>query len=157
MYGDAYRDMTHTEMAQFIWQKVVKFADYANTEQRLPNGKIADVFYQVGQTEVIVEVKTELKQSLIEAAYRKCSGCCHYLAVACPPQLCGNDSAPLLTSWSSEQIDAVGIWWVEWQGLTQVRPAARLDVKTPGRIVQMSPASSPFTVIGSPPCTVRSP
>jgi len=157
MYGDAYRDMSHQEMQQLIWRRVAQFADYANTEQRLSNGKRADVYYQVGQLRVIVEVKTLLKESLIENAWNKYSGYCEYLAIACPPQLCYQDTAPGVSGWHRECLQRVGIWWVEWHGLTQIRPAARLDVKTPGRIMLMSQASSPFTVIASPGCTAPQP
>jgi len=155
MYGDAYRDMTHYEMQQFIWRKVAAFADYANIEQRLPNGKIADVYYQVGQTTVIIEVKTQLKESLIENAWSKYNRHCDYLAIACPPQLCYDDNSQLISGWARPAYESVGIWWVEWHGLTQIRPACRLDVKTPGRIVILSPASSPFAVIAAPGCTAE--
>jgi hypothetical protein len=157
MNGDAYRDMMHEDMKQLIWRKVAPFSDYANVEQRLPNGKIADVYYQVGTITVIVEVKTILKQSLIENAYNKYADYCDYLAIACPPQLCYNDGPPLLSDWRAERLDMVGIWWVEWHGLTQIRPACRLDVKTPGRLVHMALALSPFTVIAAPGCTVDPP
>lgn len=157
MDGDAYRDMSHYDMQQFIWRKVAPFADYANIEQRLPNGKIADVFYQVGQINVIIEVKTLIKDSLIQAAFRKYWDQCHYLAIACPPQLCYQDRAPLLPSWQEARFDKVGLWWVDWRGITEIRPACRLDVKTPGHVVHMSRASSPFAVIASSGCTARGP
>lgn len=157
MDGDAYRDMTHSEMQQMIWRKVAAFADYCNVEQRLDNGKIADVFYQVGQVTVIVEVKTLLKESLIENAYHKYADQCNYLAVACPPQMVSHDISEQWSGWRDHRYNSVGIWWVQWQGLTEIRPACRLRVKTPGLIMLMSPASSPFTVIGSPPCTAEEP
>jgi hypothetical protein len=157
MDGDAYRDMTHYEMQQFVWRKVARFADYANIEQRLSNGKIADVFYQVGRVTVIVEVKALLKQSLIDAAWQKYHDQCHYLAIASPPQLVHSDQAQLIGGWNSERLDRVGLWWVSWEGITEIRPACRLNVKTPGHVVHMSQASSPFTVIASPGCTAHRP
>jgi hypothetical protein len=157
MDGDAYRDMSHGEMKQLIWRKVAKFADYANTEQHLSNGRIADVYYQVGRIRVVVEVKTQLKASLVEAAWNKYHNHCDYLAIACPPQLMYTDTGGLLGSWAQEQLDRVGLWWVEWHGLTQIRPACRIDVKTPGHVIHMSPASSPFAVIASPGCTAGAP
>lgn len=157
MDGDAYRDMSHYEMQQFIWRKVAPFADYANVEQRLDNGRIADVFYQVGATTVIVEVKTELKESLIESAWRKYHAHCQYLVYACPPQPLIPDRHRLLLSWNEERLQRVGIWSVEWAGIREIRPACRLDVKTPGLTPRMSPASSPFAVIATPGCTARAP
>lgn len=155
MDGDAYRDMTHYEIQQYLWRKVAPFADYANIEQRLPNGKKADVFYTVGQVRVVVEVKTLLKHSLIESAWEKYNECCDYLAIACPARPIFQDGGPQLLSWRQERINRVGIWWVEWHGVTEARRAARLDVKTPGRIVVMSRALSPFTVIASTGCTAQ--
>lgn len=157
MDGDAYRDMSHYEMQQMLWRKVASFADYAAIEHKLPNGKIADVFYQVDGIRIIVEVKTILRQSLIEKAWEKYRTQCAYLAIACPPQLVLGEEAPLLASWESELIGRVGIWWVDWCGITEIRPAYCLDVKTPGRIIHMRRASSPFAVIASPGCTARTP
>lgn len=157
MDGDAYRDMTHQEMQQVIWRKVAGFADYANVEQRLLNGKIADVFYQVGRIQVIVEVKTILKQSLIERTFAKYRGACDYLAIASPPALVRDDRAGRPLDWNDDRIARVGIWWVEWHGITEIRPACRLNVETPGHVVLMSRASSPFAAIGSPACTARRP
>jgi hypothetical protein len=157
MNGDAYRDMSHYEMQQFIWRKVATFADYANIEQRLDNGKIADVFYQVGRTTVIVEVKTKLRQHLIESAWLKYHDHCQYLAIACPPQPYCADQGSFTGGWNVEKFDRVGIWHVEWTGMAEARQAARLDVKTPGLMVIMSQASSPFTAIGSPACAADAP
>src|SRR5215212_6419834 len=135
MVGDAYRDMSPTEMQQIIWRRVARFADYAKVEQRLSNGKIADVFYQVGQTTVIVEVKTMLRSSLIEATWRKYQSVCDYLAIASPPQLVFEDQRQTWSNWEDERIARVGLWWVDWLGITEIRPACRLDVKTPGHVV----------------------
>lgn len=157
MYGDAYRDPSHYEIQQLIWRRVAAFAEYANIEQRLSNGKLADVYYQVGATTVIVEVKTTLKESLIEAAWQKYNQHCDYLAIACPPQHQYEDQAGLLTGWRREQLHRVGIWFVDWAGITEKRAACRLGVKTPGHVIHMAPAMSPFTAIGSPACTARSP
>jgi hypothetical protein len=155
MDGDAYRDMTHAEMQQVIWRRVAAFAEYANVEQRLPNGKIADVFYQVGAVTVIVEVKTLLKASLIENAWNKYNGHCDYLAIAAPPQLMPLTSGEVLTGWRQEQHDRVGLWWVQWNGIVEVRPAVRLKTQMPGLSVVLDPALSPFAVIGSPACTAH--
>lgn len=157
MDGDAYQDMTHYEMQQVVWRKVAAFADYANIEQRLQNGKIADVFYQVGPKTIIVEVKKVLRQSLIESTWEKYRTQCDYLAVACPPQLVQPSQAPLLGSWRDELIGRVGIWWVDWLGITEIHPAYCLKAKTPGLKVCLSRASSPFTAIGSPACTADKP
>src|SRR4051794_17836286 len=108
MDGDAYRDMSHYEMQQFIWRKVAAFADYANIEQRLSNEKIADVFYQCGMTTVIVEVKTQLKHSLIKNAWNKYSKRCEYLAIACPPQLYYDDDPARTWGWPDECLSCVG-------------------------------------------------
>ena len=157
MDGDAYRDMSHSEMQQFIWQKVQAFADYANIEQRLPNNKKADVFYQVGQIRVIVEVKTIVRQSLIEIAWEKYNTQCDYLVIASPAQLIGQDCGPQLSNWRNAQLDRIGLWWVSWLGISEIRPACRLDVKTPGHVIHMSRASSPFTVNATPGCTAPRP
>lgn len=157
MSNDLYRDMTHSEIQEMLLRIVSGFADYANIEQRLDNGKKADVFYQCGPTTVIIEVKTLLRESLIESAWRKYRQHCNYLAIACPPQRVYNDRAAPLTGWTNEQINRIGIWNVSWEEIREVRPCCRLDVLTPGRVVHMAPASSPFAVIGSPACTAPKP
>lgn len=155
MDGDAYRDMSHGEMQQLIWRKVAMFADYANIEQRLPNGKVADVFYQVGQVTVIVEVKIILKESLLQNAWNKYAAHCQYLAIASPPQSYYDEREYQYSGWQSERLKRIGIWQMQWTGITEVRRASRLDVKTPGHVVHMSPAFTPFAVIASPGCTAR--
>lgn len=157
MYGDAYRDPSHSEIQQLIWRKVAQFADYAQVEQRLLNNKVADVFYQCGRTTVIVEVKTQLKDSLIETAFEKYGKLCDYLVIASPAQLIRHDKYDPVSGWRAENVKRVGIWWVSWEGITEIRPAHRLDVKTPGLTIRMGPALSPFAVIGSPACTARRP
>lgn len=154
MYGDAYKDPSHAEMQQLIWRRVATFADYANVEHRLSNKKIADVYYQCGATIIIVEVKTILKDTLITDAWRKYHSHCNYLVIACPPQPRHDDCGSLVAGWVNEQLMRVGIWWVDWSGIRECRPACRLDTKMPGRMVRMAPALAPFTVIGSPACTV---
>jgi hypothetical protein len=157
MDGDAYRDMSHIEIQRLILSQVTQFADYAVMEAKLSNGKVADIYYKVGETTIIIEVKTILKQSLIESAWKKYSQHCHYLAIACPPQQCQADRPQLFGCWTDPNIERVGIWWVQWDGISEVRPACRLDVKTPGKAIAWSPASSPFAVIASPGCTARTP
>jgi DNA repair protein MmcB-like len=157
MDGDAYRDMSHAEMQQVIWRKVAGFASYANIEHRLSNGKIADVYYQVGEVRVIVEVKTIVRDSLIKAAWKKYHTVCDYLVIASPPQLIHQDEPPRMSGWPNDRVERIGFWWVEWTGITEIRPACRLDVKTPGHEVVMSRASSPFTVIAAPGCTANEP
>jgi DNA repair MmcB-like protein len=157
MDGDAYRDMSHGDMQQLIWRKAASFADFAQVEYKLPNGCKADVYYTVQGTSVIVEVKTAIWDYLIEDAYNKYASYCHYLAIACPPQLCAQRVWEPVHGWTSQRLQMVGVWWCQWEGLTEIRPACRLDVETPGHVVHMAPAFSPFAVIGSPPCTARKP
>jgi|SRR6185295_10625921 len=128
MDGDLYRDMTHTEIQQMIWRKVAAFSSFADVEYRLPNGKVADIFYRVGDTRVIVEVKTIIKQSLIESAWTKYTSQCDYLVVAGPEQPILDDKLPPLWGWQSESVRSVGIWWVSWLGVTEFRPARGLHL-----------------------------
>lgn len=153
MYGDAYRDMTHYEIQQMLWRKVAMFADYANVEQRLPNGKRADVFYQCGATTIIIEVKIQLKESLFHDTWERYSHHCDYLVMAAPPQLIADDSWGGVSMWQGARTDKIGIWLVDWERIVQARPACRLRTVTPGHVVHMAPAWSPFTVIASPGCT----
>ena len=157
MDGDAYRDPSHYEIQQLIWRKVAQFADSAAVEYRLPNGKIADILYRVKATTVIVEVKTIVRQSLIERAWKKYNTQCDYLVIASPPQLVRIDHMSEVASWEDDRIMRIGLWWVDWLGITEIRRANRLGVKTPGQSAVPDRASTPFTVIASPGCTVQRP
>lgn len=157
MEGDAYRDMTHYEIQQFIWRKVAKFADYANIEQRLENGRKADVYYQVGRTTVIVEVKHVLKESLFDQAWGKYAAYCDYLVMAGRPQLVTDDQYQPLSIPRRMSLLRIGVWLVDWSGISEVRPACRLQAVTLAHAIRMSPALSPCTVIGSSACTAHTP
>jgi len=124
--GDLYRDMTHREMQQLIWRSVADFADYAAIEYKLQNGKIADIFYTVANTRIIIEVKTIIKQSLIESAWQKYRSQCDYLVIAGPEQPILDDKLHLMWGWHEKSVRDVGIWFVSWLGVTEFRAACRL-------------------------------
>lgn len=127
MDGDAYKDMSHYEMQQFLWRTIAPIADYAKIENMLPNGKIADVWCVIGGTRYIIEVKTRLKYSLIESAWRKYHEQCDYLILCVPPQEFHDDSAPLLSGWPDKRFERVGIWFCDWSGVRQVTAPTLLN------------------------------
>ena len=154
---EANNDMSHYEMQQFLWRRVARFADYARTEQRLPNNKKADVLYQVGPTTIIIEVKATLKESLFENAYRKYANYCDYLVIATPPQFASQSRRSPLSITANAALDKIGVWLVDWLEIWEDRPACRLQMQAPAATVRMPPAWSPCTVIASPGCTVPAP
>lgn len=155
MYGDLYREPTHTEMQQLIWFSVDRFADKAEIEERLPNGRIADIIYTFHNTTVIVEVKTELKQSLIQRAYNKYYAYCDYLVMATPERYIRHEARKAPLSWRDTHSEAVGIWRVTWEGIEELHPASAMPGRraAAGQTV-LRPLPS-FAVIGSPACTAR--
>lgn len=157
MCNDAYKDMTHGEMQQMLWRSVAVFADFAATEFKLPNGRIADVIYRVGKTRVIIEVKTFLKESLIYEAVCKYAQHCDYLVMATPPQLLQDDVTRPLSIAVSPLIECVGIWLVTWDGPTEARPARNLREPKRGPVLRPAPVPTPSAAIGSPACTADQP
>lgn len=126
MCDPANLDLTHREIVQVIVRHIEKIAENVNVEYRLPNNRIADIYWEMMGVKFIAEAKTILKASLIQAAYGKYSNYCDYLILATPPE-----QEPMLTTndlltWRSEALDRVGLWHVTWMGIFEQRPARGL-------------------------------
>lgn len=125
MCEEANLDMSHYEMQQVIWRNAASYADFADIEHRLANGKIADVYYENGETRVIIEVKSSLRDSLIKEVYDKYAEYCDYLVIAMPPHYPSSPCFEPLSIGIGDKYMKVGIWFVDWLGVT-VRRYPRL-------------------------------
>lgn len=126
MCEEANRDMSHYEMQKFVWRRATTFADHAQIEKSLANGRKADVYFEWNGERAIVEVKTQLKDSMIENAWLKYSSQCDYLAIACPPGSYQKDDGGLVEGWKNTKLLKIGVLWVDWEGITVIHPARRL-------------------------------
>lgn len=92
------------------------------TEYRLPNNKIADVYYQDEMGEVIIECKTMLIPSMILCAWRKYSEFCNLLIIAGPERnirAAAHESASF--QWRTLP-EAIGYAIADWEGYRIVTP-----------------------------------
>jgi hypothetical protein len=126
MCDPANSDLTHSEMISVITDKVKEVADFVYTEHRLSNKKIADIYMEISGIKFIIEVKAIYRNSLILNAYEKYAVLCDYLIVAAPPSMITNDTVRQPLAWLDSRIARVGLWWVDWTGVIEMRPPARL-------------------------------
>jgi hypothetical protein len=147
--------MTHKEIQDEIKFLLQGVAVNIETEYKLPNGKIADVYCEVEGIQVIVEVKTELKQSLLENILTKYGDQCDILIVATPPTYHHLKENEIPLSWPNEQVERIGIWHIDWLNLIVMRQPQRLERKKTGCLNRGSLSPSLSTVIGPPACTVK--
>jgi len=157
MCDPANLDPTHSEMKQLLWRCLAPWVDDVKLEHRLPNGRIADLFYWYRDITVIIEVKTILRDSLARIALEKYGDHADYLIIACPAQFLPADwIEPATAGWPSQN-ERFGLWFVDWQRVTEIQRAQPLKTRTaehPPKAARPSPSS---TVIGSAPCTVATP
>lgn len=154
---DANRDMTHAEMQRKLFDCLSPQVDWAYTEFRLPNGRIADLLMQFEDYKIVIEVKTVLKESLFLNAFHKYSKYCDMLVLASPPQLVHQDLDIFEANWVNPAIIKMGIWWVTWDGITAIRLPAILHKEKTARSKRNARFGSHPAVIGSPACTAGKP
>jgi hypothetical protein len=157
MCVEANLNMTHREMQIEIGRKLFKISDYVHAEYTLANGRRADLYAGVYGTRLIVEIKSELKHSLMEAAIKKYARLCDLLVIATPPALMLEDVDWRSPAWQTGAMQRVGIWQVEWTGVTCVRMPGPIDKAMAELLSVVAPPSTRRTVIGAPACTARRP
>lgn len=126
MINEANGDMKHDEMVCFIWHELDRQGYYVEKEQRLKNGRIADIIAEHDDGTTIVEVKSIFKMSLLEAAYGKYADLCDVLIVAAPPQRALYFASHSLITWPHDKVERIGLWQVTWDGIESLRPPKRL-------------------------------
>lgn len=157
MCSPANADPTHSEMKQLLWRRLAPWVDDIKVEHRLPNGRIADIYYWYREITVIIEVKTILRDSLARIALEKYSEHADYLVIACPTQLLPADWVePATAGWPSGS-ERLGLWFVDWHRIIEVQQAQPLKTITAGHAPSTDRPSPSSTVIGTAPCTVRAP
>lgn len=122
MDNEPYRDLGHHEAADLIANELTRLSWRVQREFHLPNGKVADVFCRTDDADfAIIEVKLELKASLIDEAWTKYGAWSNLLWFAVPDLLLASlERMALSTSWH-EHRDDVGILGVYRQGLVAYR------------------------------------
>lgn len=123
---EANRDLTHSEMQSVVAAELRKLWDNVETEHRLPDGRIADVYAEYDGTKIIVEVKTSLRPSLIQEVYRKYREHCDYLIIATPFQLLYEDATHASLGWCNFELKKIGRWFVDWHEITSLKQPERL-------------------------------
>jgi|1186.fasta_scaffold39441_1 hypothetical protein len=123
---EANRDLTHSEMQSVVAAELRKLWEVVETEYRLPNGRIADIFAECNGMALIVEVKTSIKTSIIQEVYRKYSRHCDYLVIASPFQLEDESQIHAGLGWADFELKKIGRWFVSWHEITALRSPALL-------------------------------
>jgi len=153
MCNPANHDMSHSEMQSVLLKTLRPISQYIEREYKLPNQKIADIYCEIREAKVILEVKTVLKTSLMESALRKYGTQCDLLIMCTPPTLQIDDTWMLLDRWPSEALDRIGIWHVDWLSIVAARMPRALHSNATGRPDTGSLSPSLCAAIGTPACT----
>lgn len=127
MYGDAYKQPTHDEIMGLLVGHFQPICSIIKTEHRCQNGRIADIWAIIFNKEMIVEVKSEWKSSLLEQAHTKYSNQCDILIYACPLLTCTRSEIAAITWPPSKDRERIGIIGVDWEGLHWFRHPAFRD------------------------------
>jgi hypothetical protein len=124
---DAYT--LHALMQLALTLNIQAWADKIQVEHRLKNNNIADIYFQWSGYELIIEVKTEYKVSLIEKAISKYWSQCDFLLFAAPAQQIPQVPDRQTTSWDNPSVEKVGLIAIRNSGLKLIRPPERLKRK----------------------------
>lgn len=114
-------------MQKLLLRTISVKTGFVRSEWKLPNERIADVYYVDKGIVHIIEVKTELKDSLIVEAFSKYSKYCDYLYIAAGRQPYIRELGSLEMLCWKRAIDKVGIMLVQWDSITVLRPASVLE------------------------------
>jgi hypothetical protein len=128
--GAHARVALHTELMQAVLNNVRHWVPDVQNGYRLSNGKIADIYFKWMGEQVIIEVKTVLKPSIIQEAISKYYNQCDFLIIAAPPPQFREATFldPLL--WVSPIEKRIGNLWVEGDSVQLHRPPLRLRNST---------------------------
>lgn len=123
---EANQEMSHRCMQNFIWQQLDANGYYVEKEAKLRNGRVADIVAISEHEIIIVEIKIICSNSLLESAFGKYSTECDFLIVASPPQAIYRHAVKSPLTWPDTAIMKIGLWEVDWLGITETRQPARL-------------------------------
>lgn len=124
--GEHPRVALHTELMQAVLNNVRQWVPDVHDGYRLSNGRIADIYFKYMGEQVIIEVKTVLKPSIIQEAIGKYYNQCDFLIIAAPPPEFREATFldPLL--WVSPIEKRIGNLWVKGNSVLLHRPPLRL-------------------------------
>lgn len=122
MDNEPYETLTHHKAADLIAAELRRIDWRAEREFVLPDGRVADVFCRTDDGDfAIIEVKAELKASLLSDACRKYGRWSNLLWLAVPDLVYGKvEHAETSPTWR-DQRDAIGILGVYHGGLAAYR------------------------------------
>lgn len=120
------RTVMHTRLVDAVYSNVIRWVEHPRREWKLPNGKIADILFDYLGYEIIIEIKSVLKQSVINDAISKYWSQCDLLIIAAPtgqfPK--SPDRSELL--WGDGMADKIGHLEIADSGLRLTRPPSLL-------------------------------
>lgn len=123
MCNDAYRDMTHKEMAVYLQTFLGTLGQLAVREFVLSNGRIADIYATGTLGSLIIEVKTEYRDSYLRDIIKKYANHADRLILAIPEGRAPRQIYRSPLDWLDTSVDLVGIIEVAWDGVRMIRAA----------------------------------
>lgn len=118
-------------MQNILYEGIILWGSRVAKEWRLPNGNIADIYFEYGGYSVIIEVKTEFKVSLLEQARDRYYGQSDFLYVAIPEGTVPQHLIDIKPSWASAIMSQVGLIQVGRSGVNILTFPSRPNRKAP--------------------------
>jgi hypothetical protein len=130
MNGVNVRILAHQLLVELVWANVSQWAENAERERTLPNGKIADIYFEEMGYRVIIEVKTQLKQSIVDDVIRKYWSACDFLIIAAPEDQFPKPTVLDALLWETQLDKRIGHLRIGANGVRLTRPPQMLHAKT---------------------------
>lgn len=124
MDNEPYRELSHSHAIDVLAHAFRGECCAVHQERVVPSGRRADLLLEHLTGEIhIIEVKTRLTASLMGVAWAKYRHWCTHLWVATTETLWPTPSPMWFPAEWREQLEAIGIYRVTWEGVRVLRPA----------------------------------
>lgn len=128
--GNRPRVAVHDALLELIYSNIQVWAPNVKREMPLPNGRIADLYFTFMEKQIIVEVKTTLKVSLLHDVFSKYWNQCDFLIVAAPATAFEALDRTQDLTWAEEKLDRLGHLWVTTSGMVMHQLPQQMPRKT---------------------------
>ncbi len=115
------RTPLHDLLIEAVYGNVIQWASNVRREWRLPNNTKADIIMNVEGYEIIIEVKSILKPSIMDQAIAKYYRYCEYLIIAAPPSQFYQPSLENKLHWTTPLQKKIGKLVIKKNGLELIK------------------------------------
>lgn len=134
--------MEHAEIQMYLYLTYRQHTNNTEMEKLLLNRRKADLYFEYLDGRYIIEVKTEVKHSIIQAALEKYASQCDFLIIAAPSDQFYHVRRNQILAWTEAMHEKVGKLAVSWGRIDIIRHPVRLHAETPQAELPLAGAST---------------